>query len=169
MHLFVRCCLHSSLWRCCLVCTVLLIPCMYCGRLRNAVDRARNASTGRGKACKPWITILSRAVGFSRSGGSPRCFRMIDQSDARRRVIHAGGSRRPIAWSRARQALKVLCEPHCVPSSVNAQPEECPVLLIIGRIGIRHYAYQSETIALSTGLDTAAQLRPLEPGVLKAA
>ena len=66
-------------------------------------------------------------------------------------------------------ALKVLCEPRCVPSSVNAQPEECPVLLIIGRIGIRHYAYQSETIALSTGLDTAAQLRPLEPGVLKAA
>ena len=43
-------------------------------------------------------------------------------------------------------ALKVLCEPHCAPSNVNAQLEECPVLLIIGHgsFGIRHWAYQGE-------------------------
>ena len=43
-------------------------------------------------------------------------------------------------------ALKVLCEPHCAPSNVNAQLEECPVLLIIGQssFGIRRYAYQGE-------------------------
>ena len=42
-------------------------------------------------------------------------------------------------------ALKVLCEPHCAPSNVNAQPEECPVLLTIGRgsFGIKRYKYQS--------------------------
>ena len=44
------------------------------------------------------------------------------------------------------RALKVLCEPHCAPSNVNAQLEECPVLLIIGQssFGIRRYAYQGE-------------------------
>ena len=43
-------------------------------------------------------------------------------------------------------ALKVLCEPHCAPSNVNAELEECPVLLIIGcgNFGIRRYAYQGE-------------------------
>ena len=96
-------------------------------------------------------------------------FRPRDDS---RRLAHArrrshGATRADLPQSE--RALKVLCEPHCAPSNVNAQLEECPVLLIIS-FGIRRYAYQgekhqSQSPALTGGAITAAR----NPGVLKAA
>ena len=130
--------------------------------MRCVVRRLRTAAAKSGFHDVP---------GFSAAQPNGFRFRFRPRDDSRR-LAHArrrshGATRADLPQSE--RALKVLCEPHCAPSNVNAQLEECPVLLIIS-FGIRRYAYQgekhqSQSPALTGGAITAAR----NPGVLKAA
>ena len=139
-----------------------------CRQLLLRSPRYVKRPDGCGRQRPSWISDCAGFSPLAATNGFRLRFRVNDDS---RRLAHARRRSRgaTTALPQSETALKVLCEPHCAPSIVNAQLEECPVLLIIGHgsFGINNTPrkHQSRRPALTAAPITAAR----NPGALKAA
>ena len=118
---------------------------LYCGRLRNAVDCARNASTGRRKACKLDLDPApsNRFSGFRRISSWPR---LVDQSDARRRVINAGSFTEADLLKQSELALKVCCPSPACPEQRKRAARRLPSTADHRPRQFRHQTIRPESI-----------------------